>query len=162
MGIQDVANLGNEEANMHCHQCYATPYDKETNTLSLQWLPLNVRSSKCQFKHTGPCLVTYTQQDKRRDQLKKASSADKKKLLLKNHKNYGTTDDLRAGNGGGFIQNINYDDMLYGTGLIDGTDLINNLDSKHEKQVYQKMGKSLKKLDKKFWEKKKKKKKKKS
>ena len=35
--IQDVANLA---VDTHCHQCYATPYDKETNNLSLQWLSL--------------------------------------------------------------------------------------------------------------------------
>ena len=139
--IQDVANLAGDS---HCHQCYATPYDKETHNLSLQWLSLNVRNSKCQFKHHGPCLTIYTGQDKKRDQLKRMSSHDKKKMLITSRK-HGTTDDLSANSSLSNLRDVNYDDMIYGNGLIDGADLINNLDPKHEKQVMQKMHASWKK-----------------
>jgi len=88
--FDDVANLA--KSGMHCHQCFATPYDKEVGKTTLEWLSLNAKNKNCQFKHSGPCISLYTGSS-RRDQLKKMSSDDKKKLL-QNSKKFGTTDDL--------------------------------------------------------------------
>merc|ERR1712154_608505 len=122
--IQDVANLNDDEQeNIHCHQCYVTPYDKECGTMSLQWLPLNARSNKCQFKHTGPCLITYTAKSKN-------NQIDKKKKLLEQHKKFGTTDDLNSNSSYSNLKKMDFDDMMYGTGLVQGIDLINSLDQK--------------------------------
>eukprot|EP01083_Nonionella_stella_P124461 375809_1 len=143
--LQDVANLNNNsEDNIHCHQCYATPYDKEIKNLSLQWLPLGMRSSKCQFKHKGACIGIYDGRDQ-----KKLTQLDKRKRLLHNHKAYGTTDDLTANSSLSNLLDINYDDMIYGRGLIESSDLIHNLDPKNKKQVLQKMVRGLKNWDKK-------------
>ena len=141
--IQDVANLsGNPEAE-HCHRCYATPYDKETGTMSLQWLPLNVRSSKCQFDHPGPCLTLHTQRDRSQP---KASKMDKRKMLQKMHK-FGTTDNLSHIGGGHGVGQKSYDfDDLYTHGLVDGdgtAQLIHAAEQHHGDKVWKKLGKNL-------------------
>eukprot|EP01084_Bolivina_argentea_P270095 459190_1 len=132
--IQDVANLSGD--NSHCHQCYATPHDKQINNLSLQWLSLGVKNHKCLFKCIDPCLIIYT--EKKNIGAKKDGNNGNNLLLIKS-KNFKTTDDLKNSSLSN-LRDINYDDMLYGTGLInDGTsELTNSLDLKPEKRVLHK------------------------
>eukprot|EP01083_Nonionella_stella_P124454 375796_1 len=135
--LQDVANLNNNsEDNIHCHQCYATPYDKEIKNLSLQWLPLGMRSSKCQFKHKGACIGIYDGRDQ-----KKLNRFYNGKRFRHNHTGYGTTDDLTVNS------KLSYDDMIYGTGVVQPMGLIHNLGPKNKKQVLHKMVRGLKNWD---------------
>eukprot|EP00486_Rosalina_sp_Unknown_P013917 CAMPEP_0201594682 /NCGR_PEP_ID=MMETSP0190_2-20130828/191919_1 /ASSEMBLY_ACC=CAM_ASM_000263 /TAXON_ID=37353 /ORGANISM="Rosalina sp." /LENGTH=679 /DNA_ID=CAMNT_0048054389 /DNA_START=898 /DNA_END=2937 /DNA_ORIENTATION=- len=58
-------------------------------------------------------------------------------MLLSSRK-HATTDDLATSSLSN-LRDVDYDKMIYGNGLLDGTDLIDNLDPKHEKQVMQRM-----------------------
>merc|ERR1712154_681928 len=80
-----------------------------------------------------------------------------RKKLLEQHKKFGTTDDLNSNSTWANLKKMDFDDMMYGTGLVQGIDLINSLDQKHEKKVFEKMNDKIKNgagqiYDKSFWD----------
>ena len=136
--IQDVANLAQGNNNLHGHQCYATPYDKEMGKLTAQMLPVNARSSSCQFKHNGPCLTVYIERNKNNKQQNGRSAADKR-AMLKKTKNWGTTDEILIGsnNSTSNLRDIEFDSLLYSNSLIDSklTNIIDSGDDITIKQI---------------------------